>query len=253
MKTQFSKLVITAAFGLAMAFNSASAQGLYFDAGFGVGPGTTKFDGKDFVDLIKSLGGNVSSDIGVDIGFKFGYGPIAGSPIYVVGVFNGIGHRIDESSDYVQFNSYLIGPGIILYPASPIQLGASIGTSWVANTTNISGLEFYDSDGGFAWDISAAVDLGNDKHACLLGVKYFGAHNTLKVSKVKQESSVISIFVRYAFRHKNGRRENSGYENDRYRNDRYENNRYKNNRYKNNKSKNDRYKEDEDDEYEDDE
>jgi hypothetical protein len=149
----------------------------------------------------KSLGGSIDSDIAVDLGFKFGYGPIAGNPFYVVGVFNGIGHRIDGSSDYIQFNSYLIGPGIILYPASPVQLGLSIGTSWVANQTNLP-MEMYDSDGGFAWDISAAVDLGGENHACLLGIKYFNASNTLKVSKAKQESSAISVFIRYAFRQK---------------------------------------------------
>jgi hypothetical protein len=196
------KFIFMAGLMLALAFTSASAQGLYFDIGFGAGSGTTKLDGKDFAGTIKSLGGSIDSDIAVDLGFKFGYGPIAGNPFYVVGVFSGIGHRIEESSDYVQFNSYLIGPGIIFYPTSLLQLGLSIGTSWVANQTNLP-INMYDSDGGFAWDISAAVDLGGENHACLLGVKYFSASNKLKVSKVEQESSAISIFIKYAFRHKN--------------------------------------------------
>jgi len=35
MKKRFTKFALTVGFGLAMAFSSASAQGLYFDIGFG--------------------------------------------------------------------------------------------------------------------------------------------------------------------------------------------------------------------------
>jgi hypothetical protein len=186
---------------LAFAFTPASAQGLYFDIGFGYGSGTTKIDGQDMSDYFKSFG-NID-ELAVDLGLKLGYGPIAGNPIYVVGVFNGIGNRLDDGKDNIQFNSYLLGPGIIVYPVDMVQLGLSIGTSWVANQTSVPGIVLYDSDGGFAWDISAAVDLGGKNHACLLGIKYFSASNTLKTSKVKEESSAISVFVRYSFRHKN--------------------------------------------------
>jgi len=187
---------------LALAFTSASAQGLYFDIGLGYGSSTTKLDNQDVSDELKSYG-NVD-EMALDLGFKLGYGPIANNPIYIVGVLGGIGHRLYDDKDYIQFNSYLLGPGIIVYPVDMVQLGLSIGTSWVANQTNLK-MDMYDSDGGFAWDISAAVDLGNENHACLLGIKYFSASNTLKVSKAKEESSAISVFVRYSFRYKNNK------------------------------------------------
>jgi len=205
MKTK-SFLSLAVGLWLALAFTSVSAQGLYFDIGLGYGSGTTELDGEDMSDYFKSFG-NID-ELAVDFGFKLGYGPIAiagSNPIYVVGVFNGIGHRLDDGRDNIQFNSYLLGPGIIVYPVDMVQLGLSVGVSWIANQTSLPGVELYDSDGGFAWDISAAVDLGGENHACLLGIKYFSASNTLKVSKVKEESSAISVFVKYSFRHKNNK------------------------------------------------
>jgi len=200
MRTQFSKFALTAGIMLALAFTSASAQGVYFDIGFGVGSATTKFDGKDAIDNLKAAGYEISSDFGVDIGFKVGYGPIAGAPVYVVGVFGGAGHSITSGSENAQFNSYLLGPGIIVYPISLLQLSFSIGTSWIADQEDGHALD-WESDGGYAYDLSVAVDLGNDKHGCLLGIKYFGASNTLKDLPVKkQESSMIGVFVKYAFR-----------------------------------------------------
>ena len=198
MRTNLSKLALMASFVLAMSFNSAYAQGVYFDIGLGYGSATTKLDGHDVSDGTPSD----INEIGVDFGLKVGYGPFpAPVPVYVVGVLGGIGHRFYKDSDYVQFNSYLFGPGVIVYPVDILQLGFAIGTSWVANQTS-DPIKMYDSDGGHAWELSAAVDLGGESHACLLGIKYFSATNTLKTSKVEQESSAVSIFVKYAFRTK---------------------------------------------------
>ncbi|MDR2583030.1 MAG: hypothetical protein LBC75_06070 [Fibromonadaceae bacterium] len=236
MKT--NRFLLVAIFGFALAFSSASAQGLYFDIGFGIGPGTTKLSNNDVVKEIKSYG-KVDSELSIEDGFKLGFGPIRGKPIYIVGVLGGIRHTIeDDYLDYMQFNSYLLGPGIIIYPMNFMQFGVSIGISWVANQTNLE-MEMYDSDGGFAWDISAALDIGGKKNACLIGIRYFGTSNTLKESKAKQESSMISVFIRYAFRNKN-----DGYENNRYQNNKYRN------KSKKNKNKNYEYEEYEDDEYE---
>jgi hypothetical protein len=60
----------------------------------------------------------------------------------------------------------------------------------------------YKSKVGFARDFSVAVDLGGKNHGCLIGLKYFGATNTLKVSEVDQNSSGLLVFVRYTYRHK---------------------------------------------------
>jgi hypothetical protein len=61
----------------------------------------------------------------------------------------------------------------------------------------------YGSKVGFAGDISVAVDLGSKNHGCLIGLKYFGAINTLETSGAKQNQSGLSVFVRYTYRYKN--------------------------------------------------
>lgn len=175
------------------------AEGFYFDGGIGIGKPTTTIDGDDIAD---SLSGSGVDEIGVDLEIKLGYGPISGNNLYIAGVLEGIGHRFDDGSNYIQFNSYLAGPSVIFYPIPLLQLSGSAGYSWVSNDTDISGVSFYDSDYGYAFDLSAAVDLGSGKHGVLIGAKYFRAQNTLETSGAEEVSSMFSIFVQYAYRHK---------------------------------------------------
>jgi len=193
------KLVVL---GILLIFTSLSlsAQGFYFDIGLGFGKGGTKIGSKDVVDDLKRLGASVD-EIGVDLGFKAGYGPIGNMPIYLVGELGGVGHRIYDSFNYLQYNTYLFGPGIIIYPVSFLQLGSSIGYSWVSNQTDLP-MVMDNSDGGFAWNISAAIDLGKRAHGFLIGIKYFTASNSLKTLKVDQQSSLFNVFFKYAFRRK---------------------------------------------------
>ena len=179
---------------------SANAQGLYFDIGIGAGGAWTSLDGTNVSDAFDFSDGSVTQ-IGVDLGLKAGYGPIVNKPFYIVGTIGGIGHRFDDGSDYLQFNSYIIGPGIIFYPIPLVQMAGSIGYSFVGNQTSLPG-SMYESRGGFAGDISVAVDLGRRNHGCLIGLRYFGAINKLETSGVNQAQSGLSAFVRYTFRHK---------------------------------------------------
>jgi hypothetical protein len=201
MKSRIGTKLAVQGLMLAMAFTSpVFAQGLYFDTGIGIGSATTKVDGLDFVTVLKGGGGSVS-ELAVDVGLlKVGYGPIADKPFYIVGELGGIGHKIEGSLYYIQINSYLFGPGIIYYPIPLIQLGASVGYSWVAYDTDMP-ITLPESDGGYAWNISAAIDLGGGNHGCLIGLKYFSATNTLK-SNEEMNSSMIGVFVKYAYRKK---------------------------------------------------
>jgi hypothetical protein len=185
---------------------SASAQGFYFDIGLGVGKGWTEINGVDVFDALEAdaiaVGANLD-ELAADFGLKAGYGPIGGMPLYIVGELAGMGHRIYDSSAYIQFNSYIIGPGIIFYPIPLIQLGASIGYSWVSNDTDLSWRRYLvDSDSGFAWNISAAVDFGKSNHGFLIGIKYFYANNTLEITNAEQKESMVGVFIKYAYRHK---------------------------------------------------
>jgi len=181
---------------------AVSAQGFYFDVGLGLGKAWTVIDGHNIVDELKSNGAAGVNEVAVDLGLKAGYGPFGNIPLYVAGELGGIGHRIVDDLNYLQFNSYIIGSGVIFYPIPLIQLGLSLGYSFVANQTDIPYFLMYDSKGGFAWNISAAVDLGRKKHGCLIGLKYFYANNTLEVSNAHEKSSMIGVFVKYAYRKK---------------------------------------------------
>jgi len=180
---------------------AVSAQGFYFDIGLGFGKAWTIVEGHDIVKELRSAGADIN-ETAVDLSLKAGYGPFGTIPLYVVGETGGIGHRIYDGSDYIQFNSYIIGPGVIFYPIPFIQLGSSIGYSFVANQTNISYYQMYKSKNGFALNFSAAIDLGKRNHGCLIGIKYFYANNTLEVSNAVEEASMIGVFVKYAYRKK---------------------------------------------------
>lgn len=175
------------------------SEGLYFDAGIGVGMPTTTIDGED---MSESLSGEGINEVGVDVSLKLGAGPIAGTPLYIAGVLEGIGHRFDDGVNYIQYNSYLIGPSLIIYPVPALQLSGSVGFSMVANDTDVPGYTPYESESGYAYDLSAAVELGKTNHGLLLGVKYFQAVNTLETSGAEQDSSLFSVFVKYVYRQK---------------------------------------------------
>ncbi len=176
---------------------SIVAQSLYFDIGLGAGNAITEIDGEDVAD---SLGSSID-DIGVDFSVKLGVGPVFNVPLYIVGDFGGIGHRLYDDYNYLQFNSYLIGPGIVFYPIPLIQIGASFGYSFVANDTDLP-VEMYDSEGGYAGNVSIAFDFGAEKNGCLLGVKYAFAENTLEVSEAEQKSTALTFMIKYAYRQK---------------------------------------------------
>lgn len=187
-------IILVAVFTLTM---SLSSQNLYFDIGLGAGKGVTKLDGRDVSDDFNSS----VDEACIDLGLKLGVGPIAGTPIYIVGAFSAVGHRFEGGGNYIQFNSYIIGPGIVIYPIPLLQISATAGYSFINNVSDLP-VSFYDSESGYGGDISLALDLGGKKHGCLIGVKYTMTKNTLKVSGVEQESTLLSIFVRYAFRNK---------------------------------------------------
>jgi hypothetical protein len=183
---------------------SVSAQGFYFDIGIGGGMARTKVDEIDVLDLFKLIDPDFKS-LAADVGFKIGYGPIAGIPLYVVFDFDGTGDRLYNDSDWIQFNSYLLGPGLVFYPIRFMQIASSFGYSFTASTSSIDDFPSYGSKGGIAGNVSVALDLGGHRHGCLIGVKYFGAVNTIKATDEKEKMSAINFFIRYAFRQKNKR------------------------------------------------
>jgi hypothetical protein len=176
---------------------SLPAKGFYFDLGLGSGAATTKVDGN------KVTGGLAVSEVAIDLGMKAGYGPFDKLPLYAVADIGAMGHRFSSGGDYLHFNTYLIGPGVIFYPIPLIQLAASLGYSFTANQSSSPTAEMYNSKpGGFGGSVSAALDLGKGKNTCLLGLKFSGTTNTLEVSNVKQDTTLLGLFFRYAYRNR---------------------------------------------------
>ena len=176
---------------------AVSAQGLYFDIGFGAGLGWTKIDGENMTDRLES-----SNDMVFSVGGKAGYGPFGSIPLYATAEFSGIGHRIFNGSNNIQLTSFILGPGVLFYPIPLIQIGMSMGYSFVSNQTDIQGLEMYKSKGGYAYNWSVAFDLGKGNHGCLIGFTYYGAVNKLETLNINQNSSMVGILGKYTFRQK---------------------------------------------------
>ncbi|MDR2467510.1 MAG: hypothetical protein LBD22_00940 [Spirochaetaceae bacterium] len=174
-----------------------SVQGFYFDTGFGVGGAWTEINGND----VSKVFGSSVDEVGVEFGLKAGYGPVGNIPLYIVGELAGIGHRLYDSSNFIQFNSYLFGGGIIYYPVSFLQFAADIGFSITANDTDIPG-RMLKSKGGIAGNFSLAFDFGKNKNGFLLGLRYFYATNTLEQTNAEQNQSGLNVFIKYAYRHK---------------------------------------------------
>jgi hypothetical protein len=200
------KFLITALI-FAAAILPAHSLSFYFDAGIGVGPAWTFYNDADFVKLVTKTG--KLNEFAVELGLKLGAGPLGSLPVYVVGVLGGAGHRMSDSgNNYYQMNASLIGPGVIFYPIPAMQIAASLGFSFVGNSTSLPdpadsrliNIAKQTSKSGFAWDISVAADPGIGNHALLLGLKFFNAVNTLKQTGDEQKNLMISIFARYAFR-----------------------------------------------------
>ena len=148
-----------------------SAQGFYLDAGLGVDYNSTTIIYND--DNIKNSN---FSYMGVNIGFKAGYGPFSNIPIYFT-----IGYE----------NIYgPIGLGVIFYPIQLIQIGTSLGLT---------------IDMGFAWDISAAIELGRSNHGLLIGLKYWGLTQEYKEFGYygdRMVNNAFGMFFKYVYRHK---------------------------------------------------
>ncbi|MDC7222498.1 MAG: hypothetical protein PQJ60_02090 [Spirochaetales bacterium] len=171
------------------------AQSLYFDIGFGLGSTITEMDGTDVADYYSGW-----DEASVDLSMKLGFGPLASGPFYLVAEVAAVGHRFEYDSYYRQFNSYLLGPGVVFYPVPFLQLAGSAGYSWTGN--DFSSGTPYESEGGYAFNASAALDLGKKNNGFLLGGKYSYTFNTLETSGTEQVSSQFSLFGKYVYRTK---------------------------------------------------
>jgi hypothetical protein len=181
---------------------TVSAQITYFDIGCGVGTVSTEIDLelKDeyrpyFEDRNNGVFDNIppyavgrDHGLAVDWGLKAGYGPFGNIHLYFVNEYSGFIHRLNSGL----ISGIIVGPGVIIYPIPYIQLGSSLG--FLGYTIGVDGV-------GFAWNVSAAVDLGKGNLGFLIGIKYSYAYTSLDF-KVYEQISTVGIFVKFAYREK---------------------------------------------------
>jgi len=178
-----------------VALFAVNAQGIYFDIGFGFAPiVTSRIDGEV---VSKPLADSGVSDFGTELGFKLGYGPIIGLPLYAVG---GMRHMFSHASESIMFTSTLLSPGLIFYPIPLVQLAGSIGWSINQIRHPMPVYNEFESGSGWGFDVSAAIDLGPRENGLLIGLRYYGTYG--KISGIDTSQTALSIFTRYAFRHK---------------------------------------------------
>jgi hypothetical protein len=147
------------------------AQGFYFDAGLGVDYNLTMIIYND-----EDIHNSNFSYMGINLGFKAGYGPFSGIPVYFVAGYENIYGPI--------------GLGVVFYPIPLIQLGSSLGLT---------------IDMGFAWDISAGIEFGKRNHLFLIGLKYWGLTQKYEESGYSGDRMVnnaFGIFLKYVYRNK---------------------------------------------------
>jgi hypothetical protein len=92
----------------------------------------------------------------------------------------------------------MIGPGLILYPARNLQLGASVGFALLSSSGYYSSSEV----SGYAYNLSVAYDFGKRNHGFLIGLKYYNASGDDSYYGHEMKSSTIGVFAKYAFRKK---------------------------------------------------
>jgi hypothetical protein len=199
MKNIFGCMVL-----MVLLSNVVFADGFIIQGQFGIGGGTTEIDGTDVSSMFSGI-----DELAINLGIKAGYGPFGKVPLYAVLNFSGIGHRLYDSYNYLQFNSYIIGPGVLFYPHPMVQLGLSMGPSWISNDTDVYGYVMYGNDDpGFAVDVSAALDIGYfwrstsaKNFGLLVGFDFFSATNKLEYSGAKEVSNVFTFTTALSYRH----------------------------------------------------
>jgi len=172
--------------------------GFYMDLGLGLGKAWTFTNNTNIINFPEAKEASFS-DLGVDLGLKAGIS-LKDSPVFLVLAGGSLGHRFYNSDDYLQINSYYLGPGIIYYPIGIIQIAASLGYTF--NIIDTSLQDTYATNGGIAGDLSLAVDLGRRLSGFLLGVKGTGAVTLLEVTNDFFISTGLTIFTRYSLRKK---------------------------------------------------
>jgi hypothetical protein len=202
MKKTLVLRVMTALALLSISANGMYAEGLYVDVGASVGWATQEFNSFDFIDWVKDEQGVDPTEFAMFGGGKLGGGFGEEIPIYIVADFETVYHHAEWSgSSGYKFNTYLLGGGLVWYPAEFIQIGGNFGYVWVDNKVSTTqsdinkAIFLANNNSGFGFSLS----IGFDIFGFLLGIEY--CNTTVKLSSnTDQNTSYFGFLVKYVFR-----------------------------------------------------
>ncbi|MBO7500653.1 MAG: hypothetical protein J6T45_04840 [Fibrobacterales bacterium] len=181
-------------------FAAANSFAVYFDIGLGFGGTSTSVGGKSFGDACEGC-----SELSVDLGLRVG-GQI-NEQFWIAGEFGGVGNRYYDSENYVQFNTYMLGPSFIYYPAEHGQLFGTVGYAWTGNMTDLRDEYGYTATvyngSGFALALGGGYNFGTENGA-LLGAKLFFSSVTLEESHKDEANVGLLVFVRFVHKSTGG-------------------------------------------------
>jgi hypothetical protein len=170
-------------------------RGFYIDVGLGFGGISYKNDINNELEQADDLGYDRMT---ISLDLSIGWAVL--QKLYIVGSLTGFGDRIYKSADYMQYNTYLIGPGVRFYPLSSgkyLQLGADLGLGRMVLDSNIPGAAgTVTSDPGFGIKFSAAYDFDSTMTgpALLLG-------GELLLDFIENETVTgFSIFAKFVYK-----------------------------------------------------
>jgi hypothetical protein len=191
MSKVFRSFLIVLGIVFALEFLPANAEAVYLDLRFGMGTGSASLDGTSIEKVLSDAGVKDYSFEADDFGFKVGVGPYFENSLYVVGEFEMIAQRYSFRSDWVQYDAYLIGPGIVYYPMDHLQLGATIGYAFGADGNSQGDLEV--GGYGIGYSLSVAYDIQvYNSNAFLIGWKWTQA-------VVKRDVEMVGYELEYNY------------------------------------------------------
>jgi hypothetical protein len=167
---------------------------LYID--FGLGFGDISYNG-ELDDALESAKDNGFDRVMVALDLSIGWA--ISQKWYIVGSITGLGDRLYYLSDYIQLNTYLIGPGIRLYPLPSgkyLQLGVDFGMGRMVSDSNVDQVDGLVSEPGIGVKVSAAYDFDST----LTGFTFLLGAEFLADFIEDETICSVSLFGKFAFK-----------------------------------------------------
>ena len=160
----FTLLMCIALTGVAVASDGEyQQQGVYFNLGLGWADASYFDEMEEVIELLEDLPGVDRMQVGIDLGLYFALQPGMG----LGPALTGIGDRLEDDSDHMQFNQYLFGASYRFYPSKMFGKGFFLraDAGMARMVLDMSDQDAQTSDwgfgillgGGYSWQIGGST------------------------------------------------------------------------------------------------